>query len=210
MTPRTASKLLPWVLVALLVCLAGPVLAEDEKPKKEQPAAGEQKAGAEDAEAGKKDGIPVKEADETYVFTNDDLERLTDAGHDVPPTRLPPAGDAPAATPAPAPAPPAKPGDALEWLEQNKARAAERAQRITDAEKAVADARARVQALEKRLLSLRNPYSARPQIPDDEKAEWDELSTRDRVEKTQRQLEEARGELASAERLLEGLRASAP
>jgi hypothetical protein len=101
----------------------------------------------------------------------------------------------------------AKPAsDALSLMREQQARAEERGRAIAEAEQAVADAKARIEQLELRISALRNPFRARPDIPEDEKAEWDSMGTRERLERTEAQLEQARAELAAAEQELAKIR----
>jgi hypothetical protein len=206
---KPASNLLPWLLVLVLVAFLAPVaVAEEEKkeePKTEEKAAEPAKAKPDspaDPVASEKTGSEVE------VFTNEDLDRLFGgAGEEE--TVLPPAEGTPAdgAVPAEAgPGEPAQPADPLQWMQDRSARAAERQQQIAEAEAAVSAATRRVADLEKRLLALRNPFMARPEIPDDEREEWDGQGAKERVDSTEEQLQQAREELQTAEQELARLR----
>jgi hypothetical protein len=75
-----------------------------------------------------------------------------------------------------------------------------RTRAIAEAEQAVAAARERVKELENRILALRNPYMARPEIPEEEKADWDSMGTGERIKNSEEQLAQARKDLEAAEK----------
>lgn len=213
MRPKHASKLLPWLLgLALVGGLLPAAVAEEEKKPEEKPP----QKSAEPAET--KPASPAvteevkKDAEEGRVFTNEDLERLFGGeGEEVfepAPQPAPAEGAAPAErTPLqPTEATPQAPADPLQWMQAQQAREAERRQLIAEAEAAVVAAQQKVADLEKRLLAIRNPYLARPQIPDEEKADWDAKDAKARVDSTEEQLRLAREEVQKAQQELSRLR----
>jgi hypothetical protein len=210
---KAPPTLLPWLLCLALTAFFLPAAAAEEEKKeaKEEQKAEEQAdpagAGA-DAHAD-----PEQESSETRVFTNEDLERLFGGGElDEEPARpsgegSPAAGEAAVQRPAgPATGGGAQAADPLQWMQQRETSEAERRQQIADAEAAVAAARQKVADLEKRLLAVKNPFLARPEIPDDEKSDWDGMSGPERASATEEQLGNARDELQKAEQELARLR----
>jgi hypothetical protein len=208
MLPKYASKPYVWLLTAAVACIVSISCAtgnaqEKAPPEKEQSEQKkEQKAG------------PAEKAEqEVVVYTNKDLERMFGESEESADLDAP-AADEPAeerkpimeikVEPEPGEQPPAS--DPLAVMRQRKEMDEARAQAVAEAEKAVADARERVTQLEQRILALRNPYSARPQIPEDEKADWDSMGTRERLEKSEEQLAQAREELEAAEKELDAIR----
>jgi len=221
-----------WVLVTLIlaacVSLAGEQKAESSKSKEakaskpvaERPAqppvspiyqaaqAAEAARGAADEESG----------EESVVITNADLERMW-AGLS-PAERMQGVYQAerhigePAQTtePAKAPAPGSGQQGSIEWMEQRQAAAAGTRTETAEAEKKVAEQRAKVQDLERRLLAVRNPllprrYSDRK---DEDNKDWDEMKNPERVATTEEELKKAKDDLAGAEQELARLRGSAP
>jgi hypothetical protein len=156
------------------------------------------------AAAGKK-----AEAGATLSFSNDDLESMYGK----------PEPAAPAPTPAKAASKPtdgaktdrAKTADPLAAMEDAKAREAERRQRVADATTALESARAEVARLEKQVLAIKNPFSARAELSDEEKAKRFEgqESASARLARTEKMLDEARQRLAEAERGLAEARSPA-
>lgn len=200
MQARPVPKLLSWILAAaLLVALSPAVLADEQK--KEDPKQDES-AEKKSSEAGK----AKADEEEVVVFTNDDLKRLYGEPEPAPAPPAPAQPAQPGAKPGDAaPQPPANP---LEWMENRKAQAQDRAQKIAEAEKALADAQQKVNDLDLRLKALRNPYRARPQISNEERAEWDQMGTAERVKRTEEQLQEARTAAEQARAELQRLRSA--
>ncbi len=203
MVAKYVPRLSIWLLAVFLIGLTPVACATDEEAKKEETKAAES-SGEKEAE------------EEVKVYTNADLEKMfgdESADETIPPTQLP-TSPSPAAEPgrtaepSESAEPPAesKPADALTLMQQQQAQREERQRTIAEAQKAVADARARVKELEERIMALRNPYRARPVIPEDEKAEWDAMGTRERLEDSQEKLRLAREELAKAEKELAEIR----
>jgi hypothetical protein len=191
-----------WILAVALIGLTPIACATEEEAKQEETKAAES-SGEQKAE------------EEVKVYTNADLEKMfadESANETVPPTQLPPAPESAAkpeesAKPAEPAKPPAesKPSDPLSLMQQQQAQKEERQRNRAEAEKAVADARARVEQLEERIMALKNPYRARPVIPDDEKEDWDSMGTRQRLEDSEEKLRLAREELAKVEKELAGI-----
>ena len=194
MVAKYVPRLSIWLLAVALIGLTPVACATEEEPKQEETKAAES-SGEKEAE------------EEVKVYTNADLEKMFSEESDsekVPPTTLPstPPPAAEPAKPAETATPPAesKPTDALTLMQQQQAQREERQRTVAEAEKTVADARARIKQLEERVMALKNPYRARPVIPDDEKEEWDSMGTRKRLEDSEEKLRLAREELAKAEK----------
>lgn len=137
----------------------------------------------------------------------------TSAREPAAPAPVPPPEEPPASVVEPQPEagvedPPADPAatDPLQWMEDRQAREEAERVRIAAAEKAVADARAHVAELEKRLLAVRNPFLPRPVLPPEEAAAWEGLDGAERAKRVEAQLGEARSELERAEKTLADLR----
>lgn len=112
------------------------------------------------------------------VYTNKDLENLPPL-----PTERRAAGMAPGAT-----------GSSADEASIETAAA-----RVTAAS-------ARMEEPEKRLLAIRNPFLPRPALEPEEAQAWEGLDGRERAERVERQLAEARTELAAAEQELARIR----
>lgn len=147
--------------------------------------------------------------DAVKVYTNADLEKMFDivAEEDR---------EQPAATPAPAEgsekAEPKSETDPLTWLRQRQGAQREHRKAVSEAEAALNAARAQLANLERQLLAARNPFSARPELSDEEKAtrrDSGETAAK-RYERTQELVEKAREEIRVAEAELARLRAERP
>jgi hypothetical protein len=136
------------------------------------------------------------EAPAPKVFTNEDLERMF-------------------GPPSPPPAPPErekkeasaekKGPDAIRVMQDQQARARGHRQLVAGARAEVAAAERRVKTLENRLLAIRNPLRPRPQLSDKEAEAWKGLDGTERVELTNKELEEARKTLEEAKKRLDAL-----
>jgi hypothetical protein len=133
-----------------------------------------------------------------------------------PPAARPEPAPAPAPTPtvidlggAPPPAPPTAPPatpssaagekpDAAAIALSNRLERERREQRVKDAEAKIAE-------LEKRRLAISNPYLPRPELPPEEAEAWRGLDGVQRRERVDKQLEEARAELETAQQALKAL-----
>ena len=128
------------------------------------------------------------------VYTNDDLSRRYGASE---------APEAPAATPegSRAPGTPQNAPDPLALMEQEKKAQAAREDEVAQAESALAAAQAKLANLEKQLLATRNPFSARPQLSEEEQKSraTSEETAAERNARTQKLVEEAKVEVAEAE-----------
>lgn len=211
MVAKYVPRLSIWILAIALIGFTPVACANDEESKQEETKAAES-SGEQEAKA----------EEEVKVYTNAELEKMfgdESANETVPPTKLPgapptaaePDDSAKPAEPAKPPktaTPPAenKPSDSLAMMQQQQALREEQQRTIAEAEKAVADARARIKELEERIMALKNPYRARPVIPEEEKADWDSMGTRQRLEDSEEKLRLAREELAKAEKELAGIR----
>ncbi len=167
-----------WVLVAALgLGAAGSGLAADEESKATEPAPKK----AEKAKAASE--APV-------VYTNADLLRRFG-----PPEAGKPAqeekkeGTAPAA---------GTPGDPLRTIEEQQARAEDKKLRVAEAEKAVADAEARVKAIQEKEAAISNPYLPPPPLTPEEQEDWKKLGSGEILKRYQAQEKEAQAELARA------------
>jgi hypothetical protein len=111
----------------------------------------------------------------------------------------------PGAPEASAPASPAggteKP---LAWLEQQEQERNIRAARVSEAEAELAAAQEKLENLKVQLLAARNPFSARPQLSDEEKELRKDSgeSASERYERTELLVEEAEAEVAAARQKL--------
>jgi hypothetical protein len=208
MLPKHASTPLAWLLTAAVACFISVACATEKSSEQKEP---ESPPKAEKAEE------PAEQ--EVKVYTNEDLEKLFGEEESMEPTRLPSVEQTPLPPADPSAEqepvmevkvegePPAKPAsDPLTLMRERQAQAEERNRAIAEAEQAVATASARVEQLELRISALRNPFRARPDIPEDERAEWDSMGTRERLERTEEQLEQARADLAAAEQELAKIR----
>lgn len=202
MLAKHASTPLVWLLTAAVVCFISTACATEKgsEKKESQPA---QKA-EEKAEPGGQGEQDVK------VYTNEDLERMfgeeESAESAAPPTEEAAGERKPVMEVKVEPEPTAKPAtDPLSRMQQQQAEAEDHARAVEEAKQAVADARKRVAQLEERVLAVKNPFLARPVIPDDEKAQWDSMGARERLEDSETKLKQAREELAAAEKKLAGM-----
>ena len=101
------------------------------------------------------------------------------------------------------------PTSPLEQLQRQRTREAEKLQRISAAEKAVADAEAGLARLEKRLTATRNPFAARVELTEEEKKaqqEWGETAS-ERYLRTELEVKKARGKVQDARKALAEARA---
>ena len=181
-------------MVALVVsgpvCIAGdPETDQDRKASEAAGSEAKPDAGKKEPEAGK-------------VYTNADLERLFGAAP-APKAEEGKPDDAEAAAGA-APKPP----DALRTMQDAQARGKTRQLQAAQVENDVAAKRAEVEMLEQRILRIRNPLLPRPEVDltPEEREEWKGLTAPQRVDLTQKQLDQARKELAEAEARLEKLK----
>lgn len=199
---RLAAPLACLLMFVLLVTGA-PLLAGDADPKSsktDKPAAAKKSeiAGATGGKASKQDSD-----EEVLVFTNADLKKVTPKPSATPETPgTPVAGDRPLTVQRPAGA---NAADPLKWMQEQKAAAAQRQQQVKEAEATVVEAEQKLADLEKRLLALRNPFLARPEKPKDDET-WNEADGQERVRRTDKALEDARTELADAQKALAGAR----
>ncbi len=212
-----------FVLLVLLIAI-GPVAAEGEKTEEKKDSAGKAAKPATKPESpapvssiyqAARGGSEAEQTDEgSVVITNEDLERMM-AGL-TPEQKLqgvyqaerhigdpaPAAGAKPVeAAPGQEQQPDQKPQSSLEWMEERNAAAKENRVEHVDAETQVAELSAKVANLEKRLLALKNPLLPRrySDKTDPEAEDWDQKDNLERVETTQKELDEARAELAAAQ-----------
>lgn len=198
-----------FVLLALLVC-AGPLVADGEKSEKEADKTEETAKKAESKgpvspiyKAAQEAPDQKQKDEEAVVITNDDLERMMSGL--TPEQRLQGVYQAERHIGVPAPAAAGesekKPQSSLEWLEQRNEAAKEQRVEHVDAEKQVAELSAKVSDLERRLLALKNPLLPRRYADkkDPEAEDWDQMDNIARVETTQKELDDARAELAAAQ-----------
>ena len=181
------------VLAVFLAVPAAAVLAEEPK-EKQKPAEKTEAAGSEKASGEEK-------TEEVRVYTNADL-----AG----PSGSSAAADSDA-TEADSKALP-RIDDPMVWMRKQKANAAKRTERIAAAETAVKTARARVVALEKQLMAVSNPFSARPELDEKEKEARTKRheSALERRGRTQKMLDDARKQVREAEQALTRARTERP
>jgi hypothetical protein len=195
MSARGSSAAFILALLATAVfAFSGPLAIADEPEKEKETAESEteKEAGAGTAE---KEGEPVR------TYTNADLERLfgppqaprEEQGKDEE------AGAAPGAP---------KPPDALAAMNDAQARGRMKEMQAAEVEKVIAEKEARIAMLEQRVLRIRNPLLPRPEndLTPEERKEWEGLTAPQRVELTEKQLDQVRKELAEAEARLKELK----
>ena len=186
--------------LALLATVAlvglGPVCNAGDPETDEDPKAS-QSAGSEAREDADK-----KEPETVKVYTNADLERLFGPA----PAAKTEEGETDDAKNAAGGA--SKPPDALDTLQDAQARGRTRQLQAAEVEKVAAAKRAEIEKLEQRILRIRNPLLPRPEVDltPEERDEWKGLTAPQRVDLTQKQLDQARKELAEAEARLEKLK----
>lgn len=207
-----------FVLLILLVG-AGSAVAEGEAPekkadKKDETADKAEKQAPESPIFKAAEDANKQKDEEAVVITNDDLERMM-AGL-TPEQKLQGVYQAERHIGVPAPTASAKPGEttpgqgqqpekkpqsSLEWLEERNTATQENRVEHVDAEQQVAELSAKVTSLEKRLLALKNPLLPRrySDKTDEEDKDWDQKNNLQRVEETQKELDDARAELAAAQ-----------
>ncbi|NIM01452.1 MAG: hypothetical protein GTO30_13790 [Acidobacteria bacterium] len=102
--------------------------------------------------------------------------------------------------------------DPLQWLQQRRAAQQEQAKSLAEAEAAVTAAKAKLADLERQLLATRNPFSARPELSEEEKTKRTEggETAAQRHDRTKEMVEKAREGLRKAEAELARLRAGRP
>ena len=215
-----------FVLLALSVGI-GPAVADGEKAEKK--ADSEDTTKKATTSAAKEGSTPpvssiyraAQEAsakkqndDQSVVITNEDLERMMSgltpeqklqgvyqAERHIGAPAPAEAGESQQGTPEQGQKPDPTPESSLEWLKQREEAANERRSENVDLDKQVAELSAKVADLERRLLALRNPLLTRRYSTkkDEEVEDWDELDNVQRVETTQKELDDARAELAEAQ-----------
>jgi hypothetical protein len=157
------------------------------------------------------------------VYTNEDLETLangTPVDEMFKPTAVAPAAEptdeaasagtareADAKTSGSGAPPDPETRNSVAWLEQRQARAQERDRLLDEAREKLDAATKRVADLEERVRKVKNPLLARPEIPADEREDWQRMSNPERLAQTEQALEAARAELDTARRDLARLRA---
>ena len=167
---------------------------------------------AQEAKKGPYDSVasgkaPKKEA--TKVYTNADLKKLPEIAAK--------AGEGQAAVETAATAKgsekePEKAPDPLTWLRQRQDAQREHGKAVSEAEAVLTAAKQQLANLERQLLAARNPFSARPKLSDEEKAERQDNreSAAERYERTQELVEKTREAVRVAEAELLRLRAARP
>jgi len=150
---------------------------------------------------------PKKEA--VRVYTNADLKKLPEVAAE--------AGEGQAAVETPATAKgsekePEKGPDPLTWLRQRQDAQRKHGKAVSEAEAVLAAAKQQLASLERQMLAARNPFSARPQLSDEEKAERRDSgeSASKRYERTQELVEKTREAVRVAEAELVRLRTAGP
>ncbi len=149
---------------------------------------------------------PQKDAGK--VYTNADLEKLVDSIAEEH-GEQPPADVAGAAAEESEKPNSKSDTDPLTWLQQRQSAQREHRKAVSEAQAAVNAARERLVNLERQLLAARNPFSARPQLSEEEKATRQEggETAAERHERTKELVENARTEIRAAEAELARLRA---
>ncbi len=167
---------------------------------------------ADEAKKGPYDRVTSKKTpqEEVKVYTNADLEKMFDIVVDE--DREQPAAKPPATSKGPEKAEPKKAPDPLTWLRQRQDAQREHHKAVAEAEAAVTAGKQQVANLERQLLATRNPFSARPELSDEEKAKRQEggEGASNRYERTEELVEKAREAVRAAESELARLRAARP
>ncbi len=189
--------------VVLALAAASAAAADKDTEKKKEPA----KPAPPPAAAVVSPALPVAPTSpprravlrevERVVITNEVLEELYGPGSVIP--------DEPAESAAP-PSAEALP-DPLQQMQAEQARETARLRAVPEAEKAVADAEAKVKELERRALAVENPFLPPPQVPEEERASWDAMDNVQRLEQTQKEIAQARADLEAAREKLRALKA---
>ena len=222
---RFGSTLLGRFLSSALIvaCVTVPVSGQESDDTKQKPPA-KKPAATKPTTPSKVDTPPPSDAKQSPLaaaaaaaakrrkrtpgksFTNEDLQRMYGA------STLPPASSgAPGATTETASAPEGAapsgqtPVDAKAWLAQRQLDEQERQKLITAAEAEVKSLEERLQVLERRALTTTNPFLERPKIDPDKEPEnkdWDKIGTKERSERTQKELADVRTKLDNARRKL--------
>lgn len=161
-------------------------------------------------------GKPAPKDDDVKIYTNEDLKKMFNIvaleDRETPPGETPqPAPVAETAQPTTTDGSPA-PVDALTRMRQRQAAKAEHRKAIAAAQSAVNSARLKLANLERQLLAARNPFSARPELTDEERAKRQEggETAAQRYERTEMMVAAAREEIRAAEAELARLRAERP
>jgi hypothetical protein len=130
----------------------------------------------------------------TQVFTNEDLTRMFGPAEESEPEPSGSGAQATADTPENAP-------DPLALMEQEQKDQASREQTIAEAEAKLAAAQEKLKNLEVQLLATRNPFSARPELSEEEQEQraTSGETAAERNARTQKLVEEAKAEVAEAE-----------
>jgi hypothetical protein len=187
-----------WCAVLAAGLLAGTVAAEEAKSPYLRVATGK---------APKKDG--------ERVYTNADLEKMfgvivelsrEEAANE---TETAPVDSEASAEEA---AKPAKGSDSLKWLRQRQEAQRAHSVALAEAEAALNAARENLSKVERQQLAARNPFSARPDLSEEEKERRREggETAAQRFERTTQLLEQAREQVRAAEAVLARLRAQRP
>jgi len=150
------------------------------------------------------------------VYTNADLAKMfpvvAEEDREKPATETKTAEGTPAETDTPAaPDAPAEP-DPLTWLNQRQQAQREHQVAIERAQSALTTARSNLANLERQAMAARNPYSARPQLPDEEieKRRQGGETAAQRNERTQGLVEKAREAVRAAEAEIARLQTQRP
>ena len=200
----------------LVLLISATTVRADESRDAPAPAEKKPAANAEAGEAGKSVAkrprtsrsphAPTPRAkgktpEASLSFSNDDLEDMYGPGDAPEPPSTGSQQGAPKASDA---------KDPLETMAERKSRAEDQQQRVVEARSEVESARQQVARLEKQLLAVKNPFAARPELDEEEKARRSERAegTAERLARTQKELDEARQRLAEAQRGLSEARAS--
>jgi hypothetical protein len=140
-------------------------------------------------------------ANKPIVFSNEDLEARYGRAPAVEPD---PGKPSAAGTPDDGKAP----ADPLESLQRRQQANAKNKQQVAEAEAEVAAARREVARREKQVLAVKNPFAARPELSDEEKATRAQGETgAARLERAEQQLADARKQLEEAQKKLAQARA---
>lgn len=171
MTKRRYFEILPAVLALVVLGMSNSFASFAEEKKPEKAPSSPTKANDNATKSSESASVTPATASVYFravrakdpnaiVFTNDNLNEVAP---------MPPAADGnPPASPV-AQDPTAPDGDPLVWMKEQEERGVERTEMLQAAEKELESARARLDNLKKQLLASTNPYSARPQLSEEEK-----------------------------------------
>lgn len=178
-----------WIVIVGAALLFPAAAAEPNKAPEKKDAPAKRKVEAGDPEK------PPVDANAPVVFDNETLSARYGEGRG--PVSVVSGGvTGPAAADALEPAEPLP--DALQAIEDDKARQRTRQITLQQLDVEIGRLEAKIAGLEKRNLATRNPFLPRPVIPEDEALEWSQLTASQRVARADEMIADTRRELDAA------------